>query len=70
MAWDPTIGNNNKYSKTQKKYRILVRRARKIGVEYKLQYGEEIPIIQLVAKVAAVMQEYTQSGFEFFNLHF
>ena len=43
--------------------RILVRRARKIGVEYELQYGEEIPIIQLVAKVADVMQEYTQSGF-------
>jgi 20S proteasome subunit alpha 2 len=42
---------------------VLVRKARKIAVEYELLYGEEIPIVQLVAKVAAIMQEYTQSGY-------
>lgn len=44
-------------------FRILVRRARKIAVEYELAYGEEIPVIQLVTKIAIVMQEYTQSGY-------
>lgn len=42
--------------------RVLVRKARKIATEYELLYGEEIPVIQLVSKVAAIMQEYTQSG--------
>ncbi|KAI6231785.1 Proteasome subunit alpha type [Aphelenchoides besseyi] len=41
---------------------LLVRRARKIAMEYELAYGEEIPVIQLVTKIAIVMQEYTQSG--------
>uniref|UniRef100_A0A0R3S308 Proteasome endopeptidase complex n=1 Tax=Elaeophora elaphi TaxID=1147741 RepID=A0A0R3S308_9BILA len=31
-------------------------------MEYELMYGEEIPTTQLVTKLAAVMQEYTQSG--------
>jgi len=52
-----------------------VRKARKIATEYELLYGEEIPVIQLVSKVAAIMQEYTQSGFilyisQFNNLFF
>uniref|UniRef100_A0A914NHP9 Proteasome subunit alpha type n=1 Tax=Meloidogyne incognita TaxID=6306 RepID=A0A914NHP9_MELIC len=42
--------------------RILVRKARKIAAEYKLQHGEPMPITQLAAKIAAIMQEYTQSG--------
>lgn len=41
----------------------MVRKARKIAMEYELAYGEEIPITQLVQKLAAVMQEYTQSGY-------
>ncbi|PAV88635.1 hypothetical protein WR25_22624 [Diploscapter pachys] len=43
-------------------FRLLVKKARKLAMEYELMYGEEIPTVQLVSKVAAVMQEYTQSG--------
>ena len=43
-------------------FRQLVKRSRKLAMEYELMYGEEIPTVQLVSKVAAVMQEYTQSG--------
>jgi len=50
------------YSGMGPDYRLLVRKARKLAMEYELQYGEEIPTIQLVTKLAAVMQEYTQSG--------
>ncbi|CAD5229764.1 unnamed protein product [Bursaphelenchus okinawaensis] len=50
------------YSGMGPDYRILVRKARKIAMEYELAYGEEIPVLQLAAKVAVVMQEYTQSG--------
>ena len=42
--------------------RLLVRKARKIAVQYEFTYHESIPVSQLVQKVAAVMQEYTQSG--------
>ena len=42
--------------------RLLVRKARKIAVQYYFNYHESIPVSQLVQKVAAVMQEYTQSG--------
>lgn len=44
-------------------FRLLIGRARKIAMEYELMYGEEIPTTQLVTQVAAIMQEYTQSGF-------
>ncbi|KAI6221924.1 Proteasome subunit alpha type [Aphelenchoides fujianensis] len=50
------------YSGMGPDYRLLVRKARKIAMEYELAYGEEIPVIQLVTKIAIVMQEYTQSG--------
>ena len=42
--------------------RLLVRKARKLAVQYGFAYHEPIPVTQLVQKVAAVMQEYTQSG--------
>ena len=42
--------------------RLLMRKARKVAAQYELQYHEPIPVSQLVQKVAAVMQEYTQSG--------
>lgn len=42
--------------------RVLVKRARRVAQAYKMQYNEEIPVAQLVREVAAVMQEYTQSG--------
>ena len=42
--------------------RLLVRKARKIAVQYNFNYHEPIPVSQLVQKIAAVMQEYTQSG--------
>ncbi|ETN77663.1 SGS domain protein [Necator americanus] len=50
------------YSGMGPDFRILVKRARKIAMEYELMYGEEIPTTQLVTQIAAVMQEYTQSG--------
>jgi len=50
------------YSGMGPDYRLLVRKARKIANEYELSYNEEIPTTQLVIKLAAVMQEYTQSG--------
>ncbi|VDM36635.1 unnamed protein product [Toxocara canis] len=50
------------YSGMGPDYRILVKKGRKIAMQYELMYGEEIPTTQLVTKLAAVMQEYTQSG--------
>eukprot|EP00811_Abedinium_folium_P014876 NODE_23859_length_648_cov_5.694818.p1 GENE.NODE_23859_length_648_cov_5.694818~~NODE_23859_length_648_cov_5.694818.p1 ORF type:complete len:183 (-),score=69.22 NODE_23859_length_648_cov_5.694818:99-593(-) len=43
-------------------YRVLLRRARKKAQEYELVHGEPIPIEGLAVEVAAVMQEFTQSG--------
>lgn len=50
------------YSGMGPDFRLLVRRARKIAQQYFLLYGEPIPTVQLVQRVAAIMQEYTQSG--------
>ncbi|KAH7730074.1 CBN-PAS-2 protein [Aphelenchoides avenae] len=50
------------YSGMGPDFRLLVKKARKIAMEYELTYGEEIPTTQLVTRLAAVMQEYTQSG--------
>jgi len=50
------------YSGMGPDYRLLVKQARKIAQSYKLMYGEEIPVIQLVQRVSNIMQEYTQSG--------
>lgn len=44
-------------------FRLLVKKGRKIAMQYELMYGEEIPTVQLVTKIAALMQEYTQSGY-------
>ncbi|KAF5276200.1 hypothetical protein FQR65_LT04004 [Abscondita terminalis] len=50
------------YSGMGPDYRLLVKQARKIAQQYTLVYNEPIPTAQLVQRVAAVMQEYTQSG--------
>jgi len=50
------------YSGMGPDYRLLVKNARKAAQTYLLQYGEQIPTIQLVQRVANVMQEYTHSG--------
>lgn len=42
--------------------RVLIRKARKQAQAYYRLYHEHIPVAQLVREVAAVMQEYTQSG--------
>ncbi|KAL3901193.1 MAG: hypothetical protein SGCHY_000795 [Lobulomycetales sp.] len=42
--------------------RVLVDKARKAAQEYKKVYMEEPPTMILVTEVAAVMQEFTQSG--------
>merc|ERR1712070_920143 len=43
-------------------FRVLVTKARKEAAKYFHVYHENIPVLQLVRKVAAVMQEFTQSG--------
>ena len=43
-------------------FRVLTTRARKLASQYNLTYQEQIPVDQLVQKVANVMQEFTQSG--------
>ena len=50
------------YSGLGPDFRVLVKHARKAAQTYQLQFGESIPPEQLVMRVAAVMQEYTQSG--------
>lgn len=51
------------YSGMGPDYRLLVKYARKLGQQYKSQYVDDsIPTVQLVRRVADVMQEYTQSG--------
>uniref|UniRef100_A0AC34FD33 Proteasome subunit alpha type n=1 Tax=Panagrolaimus sp. ES5 TaxID=591445 RepID=A0AC34FD33_9BILA len=50
------------YSGMGPDFRLLVKRARKIAIQYELMFGEEIPTTELVSRLAAVMQEYTQSG--------
>merc|ERR1712126_766868 len=43
-------------------YRLLVKAARKAAQQYYRTYHEPIPTHQLVQRLAALMQEYTQSG--------
>ena len=50
------------YSGIGPDYRVLVRNARKQAEQYAQLYGEPIPTLQLVQRLAFVMQEYTQSG--------
>ncbi|CAH8605218.1 unnamed protein product [Heterobilharzia americana] len=50
------------YSGLSPDYRVLVKQARKSAQAYQLAYGEPISPEQLVIRIAAVMQEYTQSG--------
>uniref|UniRef100_A0AC34QVD4 Proteasome subunit alpha type n=1 Tax=Panagrolaimus sp. JU765 TaxID=591449 RepID=A0AC34QVD4_9BILA len=50
------------YSGMGPDFRLLVKKARKIASQYELMFGEEIPTTELVSRLAAVMQEYTQSG--------
>ncbi|KAH3766271.1 Proteasome subunit alpha type-2-A [Pelomyxa schiedti] len=42
--------------------RVLARKGRKAAQRYKLVYDEDIPCSQMVKELAAVMQEFTQSG--------
>lgn len=42
--------------------RVLVKKGRKIAEQYFRVYKERMPVSQLVRELAAVMQEYTQSG--------
>ena len=42
--------------------RVLIRKARKKAQSYYQMYKEEIPSVVLVREIAAIMQEFTQSG--------
>ncbi|VDP95999.1 unnamed protein product [Trichobilharzia regenti] len=57
-----TDGIGMVYSGLSPDYRVLVKQARKSSQAYQLAYGEPISPEQLVIRIAAVMQEYTQSG--------
>ena len=43
-------------------YRLLVKEGRRVAQNYYQTYKEPIPTSQLVQRIAAIMQEYTQSG--------
>jgi 20S proteasome subunit alpha 2 len=43
-------------------YRVILKRGRKAAQKYVSTYHDEMPVRQLAAEVAAVMQEFTQSG--------
>ncbi|KAF8817721.1 putative proteasome subunit alpha2, protease of the acylase family and NTN hydrolase fold [Cardiosporidium cionae] len=43
-------------------YRVILKKGRKKAAEYELFLGEDIPVGQLVQRIAATMQEFTQSG--------
>ena len=43
--------------------RVLLRKGRKIAMEYNLYYKDPIPVQEIVHKLASVMQDYTQSGY-------
>merc|ERR1740138_1679746 len=43
-------------------YRVLLKRGRQAAVQYFTTYREQMPVSQIVRKMAAVMQEFTQSG--------
>jgi len=49
--------------------RVLVRKARKIAQQYYRMYHVSMPVNQLVREVAAIMQEFTQSGFVIVTYH-
>ena len=49
-------------------FSVLVKKSQKEALEYKLQYGEEIPPTQLCQRISLIMQEFTQSGYVF-NYH-
>ena len=44
--------------------RVLVRKGRKIAQRYFRMYHSPIPVTQIVRDMAAVMQEFTQSGYK------
>lgn len=50
------------YSGMGPDYRVLVRKARKVAQAYHRTYQEHMPVAQLVRELAAVMQEFTQTG--------
>lgn len=50
------------YSGMGPDFRVIVRKGQKAAQKYYLQYGESIPVLQLVREVAAIAQEFTQSG--------
>jgi 20S proteasome subunit alpha 2 len=43
-------------------YRVILKRARKAAQKYVSTYNDEMPVRQLASEIAAVMQEFTQSG--------
>lgn len=50
------------YSGMGPDFRVLVRKGQKKAEEYKLTYGETIPVLELTREIAAIMQEHTQAG--------
>merc|ERR1711976_1069178 len=50
------------YSGMGPDYRLLVKEGRRVAQNYYQTYKEPIPTSQLVQRIAAIMQEYTQSG--------
>mgnify|MGYP004717642221 CR=1 FL=1 len=43
-------------------FRVLLSKIRKVASEYRLQYGEDINVMQAAKAAAAIFQDYTQKG--------
>mmetsp|Transcript_112811 Transcript_112811/g.313606 ORF Transcript_112811/g.313606 Transcript_112811/m.313606 type:complete len:236 (+) Transcript_112811:212-919(+) len=50
------------YSGMGPDFRVLVRKAQKKAQAYYRMYKEDIPVLQITREIAAIMQEFTQSG--------
>lgn len=58
------------YSGMSPDARLLIARARKIAQKHWISHREYPTALQLVKELAAVVQEYTQSGFNYSNFNF
>merc|ERR1712070_591189 len=56
------MGTGVVYSGMGPDFRVLVRKGRKAAASYHTVYKEDIPTSQITAKMASIMQEFTQQG--------
>lgn len=59
---DLTVNVGSVYAGMPPDYQVILKKGRKAAQKYVSTYGSQIPVRQLAAEIAAVMQEFTQSG--------